>query len=156
LCYANGLSEEEKRNIFVLVVGEGDASAISKCGFSFRHCEFMSNNELPDLYRLSDLYVCASIEDSGPTMINQAIMSGTPVVSFEMGVAMDLVVDGISGYIVELCDVKMMADRIRKVLSLDSSALHELSRQCRELALQKCHPMKQMEIYDSIMFPTDY
>ena len=60
-----------------------------------------------DLYRAyccADLFVCTSVEDSGPLMINQAFMANTPVLAFKMGVALDLIEHKKNGYIANLKD----------------------------------------------------
>ena len=60
-----------------------------------------------DLYRAyccADLFVCTSVEDSGPLMINQAFMANTPVLAFRMGVVYDLVEHKKNGYIANLKD----------------------------------------------------
>jgi glycosyltransferase involved in cell wall biosynthesis len=60
----------------------------------------MVNHEiLSQLYRAADLFVCPSLADSGPTMVNQSILCGTPVVAFDVGVSIDLVKDGHTGYL---------------------------------------------------------
>lgn len=46
---------------------------------------------LPNYYNASDLFLSPSIEDAGPMMVNQSIMCGTRVCSFEIGVALDMV-----------------------------------------------------------------
>ena len=56
-----------------------------------------------------------SIEDSGPMMINESIMCGTPVVCFDMGVARDLVHTGRTGYRAALRDSSDLAFGIREV-----------------------------------------
>lgn len=60
-----------------------------------------------DLYRAyccADLFVCTSVEDSGPLMINQAFMANTPVLAFRIGVALDLIDHKKNGYIAKLKD----------------------------------------------------
>lgn len=60
-----------------------------------------------DLYRAyccADLFVCTSVEDSGPLMVNQALMANTPILAFRMGVAMDLIEHKKNGYIANLKD----------------------------------------------------
>jgi glycosyltransferase involved in cell wall biosynthesis len=45
-------------------------------------------------------------------MINESIMCGTPVVSFRMGVAEDLIINGETGYIVKLKNIRDLANGI--------------------------------------------
>lgn len=48
-------------------------------------------------YQASDFFVCPSIDDAGPMMIPEAMASGRPVLATSVGIAPDLVVEGING-----------------------------------------------------------
>lgn len=71
---------------------------------------------LAHLYQASDVLVLPTIQDSGPMMLNEAQMCGLPVVTFNVGAATDLVVNGISGYVCEVGNVEQMALGIQRVL----------------------------------------
>ena len=78
-----------------------------------KHIGYLNGNtELAEAYQIATMFVSPSIEDSGPMMINESIMCGTPVVSFKMGVAEDLVFNGTTGYIAELKNVEDLANAI--------------------------------------------
>lgn len=49
-------------------------------------------------YQKATLFLNPSTDDAGPSMVNQAIMCGTPVVSFNLGTAVDVIENGISGF----------------------------------------------------------
>jgi glycosyltransferase involved in cell wall biosynthesis len=75
----------------------------------------MVNHEiLSQLYRAADLFVCPSLADSGPTMVNQSILCGTPVVAFDVGVSIDLVKDGHTGYLAKDRSSNGLATAIHK------------------------------------------
>ena len=119
-------------NVVLLIAGNLDLSfkdVKAKC------VGYVSEDDLIELYQVADVFLCPSLEDSGPLMINQSIMCGTPVVAFEMGVAMDLVLTGRTGYRAKLNDFKDFATGIDYVLSLDDSEYKKMSTECRELAL---------------------
>ena len=44
------------------------------------------------------MFLNPSTDDAGPSMVNQSIMCGTPVVSFNLGTAVDVIENGISGF----------------------------------------------------------
>ena len=48
-------------------------------------------------YQAADFFVCPSIDDAGPMMIPEAMASGRPVLSTSVGIAPDLIVEGING-----------------------------------------------------------
>ena len=91
---------------------------------------------LADAYNISDVFVSPSIEDSGPMMLNESMMCGVPIVSFIMGVAVDLVEDGVTGYKVELRDSKALAKSIIKILSLKGKEYSRMSMNCRNKAIE--------------------
>jgi glycosyltransferase involved in cell wall biosynthesis len=101
-------------------------------------------------YNAADVFVCPSIEDSGPMMINESMMCGTPVVAFLMGVAPDLIINGETGYLASLEDSSDLAHGIKTVLSIDSSESTAISDRCRNKGLELCHPQTQVSTYVSI------
>lgn len=106
---------------------------------------FLENDEkLALAYQAADIFVCSSIEDSGPMMINESIMCGTPVVCFEMGVAQDLVHTGTTGYRAKLGDSRDLAHGMLSLLTLSEAHAMEQSKSCREIGMKLCHPQQQI------------
>lgn len=60
---------------------------------------FLSKVNLFKAYCASDCFVSPTLADSGPIMVNFAFLLDTPIVSFNVGVANDLVIHGENGYI---------------------------------------------------------
>jgi len=85
-------------------------------------------------------------------MINQSIMCGTPVVSFEMGVAQDLVKDGETGYRAKIKDSVDLAQGIYSILALEPDKYKLLSYKCRKLAMKTMHARCQMENLERIIY----
>jgi glycosyltransferase involved in cell wall biosynthesis len=106
--------------------------------------------ELPQAYAAADVFACPSVEDSGPMMINEAMMSGTPVVAFRMGVAEDLIEDSAGGIIASLGDARDFAAGLQSVLLWDTPQRAVASAHCREVALAKCSPERQAQRFVEI------
>jgi glycosyltransferase involved in cell wall biosynthesis len=122
-------------DILLLIAGELDTTQIS-FPFEYRELGMLKNNEdLVAIYHAATLFVCPSIEDSGPMMVNQSIMAGTPVVSFEMGVSQDLVITGETGYRAKLMDSEDLAKGIASVLSLKNTDYEIMCTNCRKIGL---------------------
>lgn len=134
----NSLSDTEKNNIHLLIAGNKTDSRITELGFSVTNLGYVNYAVLAKAYQASDVFVCPSIEDSGPSMINQSIMCGTPVVSFLMGVAFDLVIKGKTGYAAELKNSKDLAYGLKGILDLNKIQQKEYSNSCRSLAYELC------------------
>jgi len=130
-------------NIHLAIAGNSTIELSECLPFKYTFLGYLNHEELAEAFRAADLFVSPSIEDSGPMMINQSIMSGTPVVAFEMGVAIDLVVSGETGYKAKLNDCKDLANGIMNVLNLKDSEYLNMSNKCRELGLQLCHTRVQ-------------
>ena len=69
-------------------------------------------------------------------MVNQAIMCGTPVVSFDSGVAQDVIIDGISGFKVPVKDSVSFGDRIYSIYCMNDDVYHAFRESTLDVALQ--------------------
>ncbi len=143
------LPREEQNGIFLAYAGTEDS--LQQPPFSSKYLGFLDEEELVAAYQAADVFVCPSIEDSGPVMINESLMCGTPVVAFDMGVAPDLVHNDLTGYKAELKNSEDMANGISKILGLSDRDYDNLSENCRRIALEKSEMKKQNEtIYEII------
>lgn len=130
-----------KREDVVYLVAGGKSDFLS--GSDMKLLGYVDIPTLIKAYQVSDLFVCSSLEDSGPQMINQSIMCGTPVVAFAMGVALDIVKTGETGYLAKWNDAEDMALGINMILNLSPKEYHLMATQCREIA---------MDIYSKSVF----
>ena len=91
---------------------------------------------LPELYSLASLFVCPSVDDAGPMMVNQSLCCGTPVVGFDMGAVKQVVKDKGTGVCVPLRDTQALADGMLSILQMSSEEYQRMSQRAREIALQ--------------------
>ena len=120
-------------------------------GFEHRHVGVLVGDvSLACAYQAADVFVNASIEDSGPMMVNESLLCGTPVVSFEMGVAVDLVLTDRTGYLARLKDEQDMATGLLRILELNNEAYLAMREHCRDYGLQRCHPDVQVREFEEI------
>jgi glycosyltransferase involved in cell wall biosynthesis len=134
----------------IIVVTAGHARNLEdlEIAFKHQHMGFLKGDiRLAAGYQAADVYVNASIEDSGPMMVNESLLCGTPVVSFEMGVAIDLVLTGQTGYRARLRDEQDMANGLRKILEMDDEAYSAMRECCRSHSLKLCHPDVQVDAF---------
>ena len=97
----------------------------------------LTEEQLITAYQAADIFVCPTLEDSGPTMINQALMCGTPIVSFETGIGGDLVHTGKTGYRAKHNDSYDLATGINNLLNLSASELQLLRDNSRKFVLSE-------------------
>jgi glycosyltransferase involved in cell wall biosynthesis len=141
-----------ENDIYLLIAGRKIEEIVEHLPFDYNFLGMLDNTKgIASAYQAADVFISPSIEDSGPSMINQSIMCGTPVVSFEMGVALDLVITGKTGYRAILKASDDLAKGIYSVLSMRKEKYDELSESCRKLALEFCAPEVQIERFESIL-----
>jgi len=131
--------------IHIIIAGNKSADFKNIFPFSYSFLGYFNHQNLPKAFQAADVFVCPSIEDSGPMMINQSVMCGTPVVSFEMGVALDLVISGETGYRAKLEDAEDLALGIKSVLELNENELLKMQKNCIELGHKLSSSKTQVE-----------
>lgn len=130
------LNHEEREALFVIMAGKNGEQIILEIPFSCKSMGFVSSQELPFIASAADLYLSPSIHDAGPMMINQSLSCGVPVVAFEMGVALDVLKNQGTGYCAKMKDASDFANGIESIFRMDKDIYQQMSKRCREVALQ--------------------
>lgn len=113
-----------QREAHLLLVGRGDQQtelqhlAEEQCVKDRVHfLGFVSEEDLPALYRASDLFVITSISEvqSIPTL--QAAATALPIVAADAAALPELVKDGVNGFLVPPDDIASTAQAILRVVS---------------------------------------
>lgn len=82
---------------------------------------FKTKEILKEYYRAADLFVLPTREDIWGLVVNEAMANGLPVITTSRCVAgLELVEDGVNGFIVPTDDSTMLSMRINEVLENDS------------------------------------
>ncbi|MBA7672828.1 D-inositol-3-phosphate glycosyltransferase [subsurface metagenome] len=140
-----------KKNIHLAIAGNSNIEFEKLLPFPYTMLGYLSHTDLPKAFQAADVFVSPSIEDAGPMMVNQSIMCGTPVVAFEIGVALDLVHNGKTGYRAKLNDYEDLANGINYILNLDDKQYNTMSKKCRDLAINISTPEAQVLIIEEII-----
>lgn len=81
---------------------------------------FKKKDELSKYYRAADLFVLPTREDIWGLVINEAMAYGLPVITTDRcGAGLELVEDGVNGYIVPVEDVDALTEKTLALLSSD-------------------------------------
>jgi glycosyltransferase involved in cell wall biosynthesis len=143
---------ELKEKVLLLIAGKGFAGLEESLPFESKYMGYLDNTYgIASAFQAADVFICPSIEDSGPMMINQSIMCGTPVVSFEMGVSLDLVITGVTGHRARLRDSDDMAKGLYNIISLTKTDYNKMADNCRELGLRTCAPEIRLDFFENIL-----
>ena len=139
------LTIEQKSKIVVLVVSRDAPQEFERLSFEKQKIDYITDYRLlVILYQAIDLFVNASIEDSGPMMVSEALACGTPVVGFDMGVVNNMVINDYNGYKAMLKNSYDLALGIKKMLSLTVN----------EYNLYSKNAISQIHEYSSFEFAT--
>jgi glycosyltransferase involved in cell wall biosynthesis len=136
------------RQVALLLVGHsGGLGALDALGLPMHRLGYVGADTLAQAYCAADFFVCPSIEDSGPMMVNEAMMSGTPVVGFQIGVLPDLVVEGKTGALADTIDCTGLTAALSRVLAWDDARRAESRETCRTHAIRHCSVDEQVRAF---------
>lgn len=95
---------------------------------------FQKKERLALLYKAADLFVLPTREDIWGLVINEALAYGLPTITTDRCVAgLELIEDGVNGYVVPVGDVKTLAEKMGAVLASDREKMGQA-------ALEKVRP----------------
>lgn len=90
--------------------------------YSFKNIEFekfafcKNVNDLAKVYNTADVFLCTSVEDSAPMMLEEALLCGVPTVSFDVGTAKQFITDGKNGFVARRFDTLDFAEKTYELL----------------------------------------
>lgn len=129
------LTESERLQVLVMAIGKDfDKAKAQLKAVDTYDFGYVSGGELPLIYSLADVFICPSVDDAGPMMVNQSLCCGTPVVGFEMGACLDAVKDKGTGYCAPLRDSQGLSVGIEKIFRQTPEERDAMQRRCVELA----------------------
>lgn len=91
-------------NIAVLLTGPARGYVkreLSKRNIKFKHIYLDSYEEIANYYQALDLYIVSSREEGGPKAIVESMASGVPIISTDVGMARDFIVNDHNGSIIK-------------------------------------------------------
>ena len=102
----SSLNKEQREQVLVVSIGKNSSEIKERIQFKYKELGFIDFDQLPLVYSAASLFLCPSVNDAGPMMVNQSLSCGTPVVAFEMGTAIDCIKGRGTGYCAELRNAK--------------------------------------------------
>lgn len=128
------LTEEEKNKMLIVFIGEDDDTLQNDFDITVCNKGKLSVQNLVYAYSAADIFLSPTVVDAGPSMVNQALLCGTPVVSFDLGTAVDVVVDKKTGYKAKYKDPIDFANGIYYFYKRADAP--QVSKHCREMGLK--------------------
>ncbi len=116
----------EKEEEYIKQISENNLTNITLIGFK-------SKEEIVKYYKACDLFVLPTREDVWGLVINEAMAFGIPIITTDNCVAgLELIKDGINGYIVPVEDTEILAEKINKILA-DEKLCEDMGRKNLEI-----------------------
>lgn len=86
--------------------------------------DFMSKSSLNEYYKAADVFVFPTREDIWGLVVNEALAQGLPVISTDRcGAALELIKQGVNGYIVPADNEKELSKYINRIFDEDLEAM---------------------------------
>ena len=145
------LSEEDKKRILLVLAGKSLEEIKDKLYFGYKHLGFVKAELLPMMYSAADVFLSPSVNDAGPSMVNQSLACGTPVVSFEMGTALDYVKGKNTGYCASLRDAEDFARGIEKIFRLSELDYNAIRKECRQVSEDLSSEERDLNMFKDIL-----
>ena len=134
--FAAKLSYKEKAEVLLLIAGRDIESIKSELPFDYQYIGYVSPTKLPFVYSAASIFVSPSVNDAGPSMVNQSLSCSTPVIAFEMGTALDMVKGHNTGYCAKLFDSVDLAEGIGKFYKMPLEDYLKVRKECRTIAMK--------------------
>lgn len=138
--------QEKASEVLVLMAGRDFEQIRELIPFEAKGLGYVPMDTLPEIFSMSTMFVCPSVNDAGPMMVGQSLCCATPVVGFEMGSVKQLVKDQGTGICVPLRDSQALAEGMEVVLKMPKEEYNKMSARCREIALKNCSYEAQADL----------
>lgn len=126
--FSKGINEDKK--ITLLLSGNNILEYKIPDNIQVVTLGFLSLDELFTAYYACDVYLSPSLYDSGPYMVNYALACGRPVIAFPVGVALDLVVHGTTGWLATWKNTKEFSEGILYFYQKNQVELAQIETEC--------------------------
>ena len=120
-----------KNNKDVFFISLGDNIKNSNNYSNLKVFDFMPQEQIPELYSMSDIFICTSLVDNLPLTVLEAISSGNLVISFKNGGAEEVLKN--IGYTFNIGDKKNI---IKKIKNISYKQIVSKSKKSRSFAIK--------------------
>jgi glycosyltransferase involved in cell wall biosynthesis len=140
----------QKQPLHLLVVGHasGWQEMVGNLPVQVHETGFLEREDMSDAYFATDLFLSGSWEEPGPLTVEEAMMHGVPVVAFNIGVAVDMIEQGVSGFIVQNSgDTQTFAHYIEEYAAYSDEQRQQMIAAAHASVKQKCSYEKHYQSF---------
>ena len=126
--------------VFALLTGPSRGyvkKELARYGIPFFHKYPKNHNDLISLYHALDIYLITSREEGGPMGLLESIACGVPVASTNVGMASDIIIDKITGVLVDQFEVENITRKVEYLINMSKQHKYNLKIKARKV-VEKC------------------
>ena len=147
--YAQEVTRNFSDNPDVLFLSVGNE--IQKTEGNIRYLGLVNDPKiLAQYYSAADVLLYTSLADNFPLVILEAMASGLPTVSFDVGGVKEAVLDGEHGIIASYLNTEELISGLKQMFSLPVNEVSQMKKACRERALEKFTSLEMVKQYLSL------
>jgi glycosyltransferase involved in cell wall biosynthesis len=124
---AFSLAAQKIPNLRLVAFGTSAPSADLPLPEGTKYIQRPAQNAIKDIYASCDVWLCGSWSEGFHLPPLEAMACRTPVVSTQVGGSLDVIKEGVNGYLVPLGDSTALADRLVHVLTLPEAEWRAMS-----------------------------
>ena len=128
----NRLPPSAKTDLVLLTFGNGGDMLASMTDVPLVSLGYIDSQSLPMVYSASDIFVFPSLKETFGLVLLESMACGTPVVSFDVGAAPELVLSGQTGWLAKEQNADELCLGITQLLANDSLR-EQMGKQGRKL-----------------------
>ena len=145
--------KEEIKDAKLHIVGDGpEREALEELskGMDVKFFGRVPHDEVLEHYKNAKLLVMPSVwMENGPFVLYEGMSSGKPVIATKRGGIVDLVRDGINGFIVRAADSEAIAEKTIKLLK-DKNLLKEFSKSSQKIIKEEFTTKKHLNYLNNL------
>jgi glycosyltransferase involved in cell wall biosynthesis len=139
------------QEVRLLLVGEGPErrkveKQVTRLGMGEQICFTGFVHDVSELYCHADLAISVSLEESMPNAIVEAQYAGLPVIALDVAGVSECLVDGTTGFLIEVGDENAFLKRLDQLLG-DEELRTSMGAQARAFARASFDPKERMRLF---------
>ncbi len=150
ILFCKDKNKDELDSMCLMLAGVPCEDMYGKLPITVINLGFLSTEKLINAYSASTAFISPSISDAGPSMVNQSIMCGTPVICFKVGTALDVIEHKKNGYKADLANIQDLANGFEYLWSLNVNEYSTMRENARQIGLER----QSLACYANVIFAT--